>query len=75
MTTQSILPIAFAAVIISSVAQSQTTMSADENAIRDIIAKADAGERIEETPDAIFFSGALMRPSCVGKLRRNQSQK
>jgi ketosteroid isomerase-like protein len=36
--------------------------SAEEKAIRDLIAKEDAGQRAAETTDSIFFSGALKRP-------------
>ena len=36
--------------------------SVDEKAIRDLIAKEDAGQRPTETTDAVFFSGAFKRP-------------
>jgi ketosteroid isomerase-like protein len=67
MTAKSILSLVVAGLVLSQVAQSQSAMSADEQAIRDIIAKGDAGERIEETSNAILFTGAFMRPVVRGE--------
>jgi len=47
--------------VLSSVPTAQSN-PADEKAIRDLIAKEDAGQRPTETTDSVFFSGALKRP-------------
>jgi hypothetical protein len=55
-----------ASVAISAEAQSQ---SADERAIRDLIARYDKGESVARTDDQILFSGEDERP-VVGSQRR-----
>ena len=47
--------------VFSSVSTAQSN-SADEKAIRDLIAKVDAGQQTPETADSVFFSGAMKRP-------------
>ena len=55
---------AFATIAILMVVSSASTAqsNSEEKAIRDLIAKEDAGQRPLETADSVFFSGALKRP-------------
>ena len=55
---------AFATLAILMVVSSASTAqsNSEEKAIRDLIAKEDAGQRAAETTDSVFFSGALKRP-------------
>jgi ketosteroid isomerase-like protein len=46
------------------------TPSADEKAIRDLIAASDSGQRLDTTADSIFWTGALKRPA-VGEEKRD----
>ncbi len=55
-----------ASIAVSAQAQSQ---SADERAIRDLIARYDKGESVAQTDDAIYWSGPFKRPT-VGSEER-----
>lgn len=55
-----------ASIAISAEAQSQ---SADERAIRDLIARYDKGESVTRTDDEIFWTGEFKRPT-VGSQKR-----
>lgn len=44
----------------------QSSQDPDEKAIREAVARLDAENRAEQTPDAIFWSGAYKRPAVRG---------
>jgi len=59
-----------ASIAISAEAQSQ---SADERAIRDLIARYDRGESVASTDDTIYWTGPFKRPT-VGSQNANHSR-
>ena len=58
-----------AVAVLVSMAMSAEAQSADERAIRDLIARYDKGESVTRTDDAIFWSGEFKRPT-VGSQKR-----
>ncbi|QJW90225.1 nuclear transport factor 2 family protein [Spirosoma taeanense] len=48
-------------------ARAQNTTSADEQAIRNLVAQQNNGQRIPYTSEGIFWSGAYPRPVRIGK--------
>jgi hypothetical protein len=55
------------ALIVTAASGLQAQQDADEKAIRDAVARWDAENRVPQTADAIFWSGAYKRPAVRGQ--------
>ena len=60
--------------LIGIAAQAQTTASTDEQAIRQLVDRQNAGERPSTTAQAIFWSGAYERPQ-IGRISEAEGKK
>ena len=64
MALRVVYAVTLAALLLPPIAAAQ---SADEKAIRDLIAKLGAGEQVEQTANFVMFTGAYNRPFVRGE--------